>query len=123
MALGLPVTAEPRAWIECGTVERDKGDSVGTKVSHEFGIAILKADKKFGSVRLHEITDLADKPLGRVRYVQERMPDIEIGQGYEPGEPQMMHQPIFLDVLQKGFGNRLSLQHQRAVRGRREVVL
>ena len=49
------------------------------QMPNEVGIVILKADKKFGPVRLHEIANLADKPLGRVRHVQERMPDLDIG--------------------------------------------
>src|ERR1700737_2236295 len=115
MAVWRPVRAGCCAPIEIGAVETDKGDTVGLKMPDEFGVAVLKADEKLGTVRLDEIANLADKPLRRVWDGKRRIPEHDIGGGHTRGEPQIPHQPIFLDVLQARSGDWLILQHQRAV--------
>src|SRR5258707_1190311 len=104
MALGRPVSAERRAWIGWGTVKRGKRDPVGLRVPNESGIAIWKPNQNLGPVGLHKIRVFPNKPLGGVWYVQERNRDLNIDHSHDRGEPQIMHQPVFLDVLQTGFG-------------------
>ena len=75
------------ARIEFGAVEADEGDLLGLQMPHQLGIAVLQADEKLAAIRLHEVTELAHKPLGQVRHRKLRMLDLEVDRIRKPGEP------------------------------------
>src|ERR1700748_3729745 len=120
LAVRRPMRAR-RAGIGLRPVETDKGNSLGLEMRHELVIACLHADDQLRAVRLDEVTDLADQPLGRIRYIDGRMHQIDEIIDDDAGQLGMPHQPVLLDIDLARFRNRLPFQDQGAVGGGREI--